>query len=430
MRLKNINIYASNYRTPEETKLATGLIRNESAHISEMFERLMRYYDNENCRKLNLVCDETADRIMLEDYGNGFPIVHMPFRFKEYCALRLDIQKSCFWLDLICGAIAYVSSIWNWDMGFFDLIRERVIASGFKNIWRYGKYAPSPLGLKNAAIRVEQDIHSTKVYLVILKGRAEQKRFLIQETEPPFYKYTDWLGEIHWTDEERLEVTTARGRTRMIFSHSFEIKNRLQGRTEDTTMTVDHILIRPVSTADAEALLAIYAPYVEETAVTFECQVPSIEEFTSRIRNVLVRYPYLVAVDGDEIVGYAYASTFKNRAAYDWAVEVSIYVKKGHHGKGIGRLLYTVLEEILRQQNIVNLYACIASTKMEDEYLTRDSIHFHEHMGYQIIGEFRQCGFKCNRWYDMVWMEKIIGTHQPDQVGVIPFSQLKENKRF
>lgn len=189
-------------------------------------------------------------------------------------------------------------------------------------------------------------------------------------------------------------------------------------------MTDAKIRIRPVSTEDAEELLAIYSPYVKETAITFEYDVPSAEEFAERIRTVQKKYPYLAAVEEGRIVGYAYAGAFKSRAAYDWAVEVSIYVKKGCHGKGVGRMLYAALENRLRKQNIVNLYACIASTETEDEYLTRDSIRFHEHMGYRLIGEFRKCGYKGGRWYDMVWMEKIIGTHQHCQPEVIPFFEI------
>lgn len=195
-------------------------------------------------------------------------------------------------------------------------------------------------------------------------------------------------------------------------------------------MTENRIHIRLADISDAKELLAIYAPYVKETAITFEYTVPSIDEFTERIRNICTRYPYLAAICENEIVGYAYAGVFKERTAYDWAAEVSIYVKKGWHGKGIGRKLYTTLEECLKRQNIVNLYACIASTETEDEYLTHDSIRFHERMSYKLIGEFRKCGYKYNRWYDMVWMEKIIGIHLPEQPEVIPFCRLKETLYF
>lgn len=170
---------------------------------------------------------------------------------------------------------------------------------------------------------------------------------------------------------------------------------------------------------DAGELLAIYAPYVEETAITFEYTVPSLAEFQERIRHTRERYPYLVAASAGKIVGYAYAGPFKGRRAYDWAVETSIYVARGAHRQGVGRRLYEALEQCLKKQGILNLYACIASPRQEaDPHLSKDSIRFHEHMGYRLIGEFHQCGYKFDRWYDMVWMEKMVGEHKvpPEEV--------------
>ncbi|MDD7740729.1 MAG: GNAT family N-acetyltransferase, partial [Lachnospiraceae bacterium] len=98
--------------------------------------------------------------------------------------------------------------------------------------------------------------------------------------------------------------------------------------------------IRFVTEEDAEELLAIYAPYVEQTAITFEYEIPSEEEFAERIGKVQERYPYLAAELNGEILGYAYVSPFKNRAAYDWAVETSIYVRMDRKRQGVGKLLY------------------------------------------------------------------------------------------
>lgn len=178
--------------------------------------------------------------------------------------------------------------------------------------------------------------------------------------------------------------------------------------------------IRVAREEDAAALLEIYTPYVLETAITFEYDVPSVEEFAGRIRHTLERYPYLVAEDeSGELLGYAYASPFHARPAYDWAVETSIYVARGAHRQGVGRRLYEALEQCLKEQGILNLYACIASPRQEaDPHLSKDSIRFHEHMGYRLIGEFHQCGYKFDRWYDMVWMEKMVGEHKvpPEEV--------------
>ena len=130
--------------------------------------------------------------------------------------------------------------------------------------------------------------------------------------------------------------------------------------------------IRVATPQDAGALLAIYAPYVTDTAITFEYEVPSLTEFRERIRHTLERYPYLVMEQDGEILGYAYAGPFKERAAYDWAVETTIYVKQGMKKQGIGRKLYQALEDILIRQNILNLNACIGYPTVEDEYLTRN----------------------------------------------------------
>lgn len=182
--------------------------------------------------------------------------------------------------------------------------------------------------------------------------------------------------------------------------------------------------IRNAELNDAEELLKIYAPYVTETAITFEYDVPSIDEFTNRIADVLKRFPYLVAEENGEIIGYAYANAFHSRPAYEHAVEATIYVRADKRRTGTGKLLYDRLEKILKQQNITNLYVCIACTESIDEHLTNDSVTFHSHMGYRMIGVFKKCGYKFNSWYDMVWMEKIIGSHVKNQPKVIPFPQI------
>ena len=186
------------------------------------------------------------------------------------------------------------------------------------------------------------------------------------------------------------------------------------------------ITIRSAAPKDAAKLLEIYAPYVTDTAVTYEYTVPTPEEFASRISHTLERYPYLVAEEDGEILGYAYAGAFHPRAAYVWDVEMSIYIKKDHKHSGIGRALYEALENILARQNILNVYACIACPEKEDEYLTMDSIRFHEHMGYRIAAEFRECAYKFGRWYGMVWMEKRIGKRVEKPVEVKTFAEVRK----
>ncbi len=169
------------------------------------------------------------------------------------------------------------------------------------------------------------------------------------------------------------------------------------------------IEIRPVKPEDAERLLEIYSYYVKNTAISFEYEVPSVEEFRERIVNISKKYPYICAVADGKIIGYAYAGVFHEREAYRHSVELSIYIYQERRRNGCGRVLYNALEERLKKQGIKNLYACIAvPPKKADEYLTFDSMKFHKKMGYKIAGHFHACGIKFDRWYDMIYMEKIL----------------------
>lgn len=188
------------------------------------------------------------------------------------------------------------------------------------------------------------------------------------------------------------------------------------------------IFIRPAATDDAKELLDIYAPYVAKTAISFEYDVPSLEEFRTRITNISMKYPYLVAECDGEILGYAYTYAFKERAAYDWSVETSIYLKEGNTKLGIGGKLYEALEKVSQAQNILNLNACIAYPQIEDAHLTMNSVQFHEHLGYRMVGLFHNCGYKFGTWYHMVWMEKMIGKHVSAPLPVIPFPDLDIEK--
>ena len=187
----------------------------------------------------------------------------------------------------------------------------------------------------------------------------------------------------------------------------------------------NEIEIRVATPDDADALLAVYAPYVTDTAISFECEVPTVEEFRCRIARTLERYPYLVALQDGKIAGYAYAGPFVGRAAYDWSVETSIYVARHARRSGLGRALYTALENILREMGVLNLNACIGYPKKEDEYLTTNSVDYHRHLGYAWVGRFHDSGCKFGRWYDMVWMEKIIGNHPENPEPIRPFPEVR-----
>ena len=177
-------------------------------------------------------------------------------------------------------------------------------------------------------------------------------------------------------------------------------------------MKTNNMSIRTVRPEDAKNLLDIYAYYVEETAISFETEVPSVEEFKIRIEEILKSYPYIVACDNDELLGYAYLHPFVGRKAYELSAETTIYLNPVKKKMGIGKKLYSVLEDIAKAQNITNLYSCIGYVDVEDEYLNNNSAEFHEHMGYRMVGKFENCGHKFDRWYHMVWMEKIIGEHK------------------
>lgn len=177
---------------------------------------------------------------------------------------------------------------------------------------------------------------------------------------------------------------------------------------------------RLATTADAQRLLEIYAPYVLDTSITFEYEVPTVSEFENRIATTLKDYPYIVAeTEEGTVVGYAYAHRMRERKAYDWTVEESIYVDQKARGLGAGKKLYAALEKELARQNVVNLAVCVTEKN-------QNSIEFHEHLGYKQTGRFIDFGYKFGEWYDVVWLQKRLG--DPEHPGAfIPYSKLPEN---
>jgi Sortase and related acyltransferases len=176
---------------------------------------------------------------------------------------------------------------------------------------------------------------------------------------------------------------------------------------------------RLATKADAEELLAIYTPYVTDTTITFEYNVPSLAEFEHRIETTLKDYPYVVAETEDgRIVGYSYAHRMRERLAYDWTVEISIYVDQEARGLGTGRYLYAALEKELARQNITSLIVCINGENL-------NSINFHEHLGYHRVGAFEKAGYKFGQWYDIVWMQKPINDPEHPE-KFIPYEQLNK----
>ena len=161
----------------------------------------------------------------------------------------------------------------------------------------------------------------------------------------------------------------------------------------------DGILIRPAAQADAAGILQIYSTYIKNTVITFETEVPAIEEFTARIETIKNKYPYLVCETDGKIIGYAYASKHGERSAYKYSVDVSIYVDSDHQQKGIGTALYSNLFDTLKSYNVYTAYASITLPNEK-------SIRLHKAFGFHEIGICHNVGYKNGRWLDLIWLEK------------------------
>ena len=167
--------------------------------------------------------------------------------------------------------------------------------------------------------------------------------------------------------------------------------------------------IRMAEEKDAAALLDIYRPYIA-TTVTFEYEVPTVEEFTRRVRHTLEHYPYLLCEENGKVLGYAYAHRARERAAYQWDAELSVYISGDEHGRGIGRALYGALMELVQAQGVRNFYGVITGEN------TR-SIRFHEELGFTLAGVHHRTGYKNGKWLDVVDMERCLeGVDPPTPV--------------
>jgi len=176
--------------------------------------------------------------------------------------------------------------------------------------------------------------------------------------------------------------------------------------------------IRVARPEDAAAVADIYGPYVRDTAISFEEAAPSTDEMRARIEETLVRYPFLVCEEAGKVVAYAHASAHKERAAYRWSCDVTVYAAPEVHRRGIGRTLYGRLFEILRRQRVHAVYAGIALPNAK-------SVGLHEAMGFQHLGIYREVGFKAGSWRDVGWWQRVIGDGIPAGEP-IPFSAIRE----
>lgn len=186
----------------------------------------------------------------------------------------------------------------------------------------------------------------------------------------------------------------------------------------------EKICVRTAVPDDAEQLLEIYTPFVisEDSSlsnVSFELEVPGLDEFRQRIRDISAKYPYLVAECDGKILGYVYCHPYRERLAYQWAVEVTIYLAAAGQGKGLGRVLYEAMERILCLQGVTMAYSCIT---LGNEH----SIKMHEALGYKLIGTFHYSGYKNQQWLDTVWLEKILQPCRPNPQNIISWHEIPQ----
>lgn len=166
---------------------------------------------------------------------------------------------------------------------------------------------------------------------------------------------------------------------------------------------------------DAAGILAVYAPYIRETAVTFETEVPAPDAFTARVAGICADFPYLVLEVDGELAGYAYAHRQAERAAYAWNAELSIYLAGKWRGRGLGAPLYRLLERLLTMQGYVNLYGVITASNA-------GSIRLHEKLGYWQTGLHEKTGWKFGQWHDVAWLHKRVREGEPGTI--LPLSAL------
>jgi len=183
-------------------------------------------------------------------------------------------------------------------------------------------------------------------------------------------------------------------------------------------------MIRIATEADVPEILDIYAPYIENTTITFEYDVPCRKEFMQRFYSITAQFPWLVWEEDGKILGYAYAAPPYARAAYSWCAEPSVYLRPEARGRGIGARLYAALEELLKMQGYQVLYALITQENAA-------SLRFHERLGYRIKVLFPDCGFKFGRWLGVYWLEKrLISVEIPNSFPT-PFPELRQyNQRI
>lgn len=177
--------------------------------------------------------------------------------------------------------------------------------------------------------------------------------------------------------------------------------------------------IRLATEADAEGIVAIYAPIVRETAISFEVEAPDVNAMRRRITETLAHLPWLVCERRGEVLGYAYASTHRTRAAYQWSVDVSVYVHVRIRRSGVGKALYTSLLRFLDLQGFYNVYAGITLPNPA-------SVRLHESLEFQPVGVYRAVGYKLGAWHDVGWWHLALRPHAVPPGPPVDFGQIQD----
>ena len=181
--------------------------------------------------------------------------------------------------------------------------------------------------------------------------------------------------------------------------------------------------IRLINPGDAEATLNIYRPYVENTIISFEYEVPTLEDWQSRIETNTAKYPWLVCEYRGTIVGYAYGSTHRYRTAYSWSPEATVYMDEQYHRLGIARILYQTLFALLRLQGYVNVYAGVGLPNIKSE-------EFHEALGFYDIGIFKKVGYKLGAWHDTRWFQLHLVEHPDNPAMPKGLAEVEHSEAF
>ncbi len=177
--------------------------------------------------------------------------------------------------------------------------------------------------------------------------------------------------------------------------------------------------IRLATGTDAMGILAIYAPIVRETAISFEVTPPDVNQMRERIANTLGRFPWLVCADAEQILGYAYASAHRDRAAYQWSVDVSVYVDAQARRAGVGRSLYTSLLNLADLQGFYNAYAGITLPNPA-------SVALHEAVGFRLVGIYRSVGYKLGKWHDVGWWHRGVRAPRVPPDPPVEFAKIRD----